>query len=147
LGEDTIDSQSAKDVAKAFVRKRAGRALTVSAPVLEEVGKPIWLVPVVTNVPRDDAAFVGQVVVDALNGEVLTEEGEVLAMVEKGHPSLGFRPLPLEKQQRMSELMDRNNEGLLTEHEQDELRTLVDESLALTITNLEQLDHRIRPED
>ena len=147
LGEDAIDSQSAKELAKAFVQKGAGRCLTVSDPVLEQVGKPIWLVPVVTNVPRDDAAFVGQVVVDAQNGDVLTNEGEIVAMVKKAHPSLGFRSLPSEEQLRMSELMDRNNDGLLTEQEQDELRVLVDQSLALTITNLEQLDRRLCPED
>jgi hypothetical protein len=147
VGEDTISSHRAKEVAKAFVRRRVGRCLTVRDPVLEEGGGWVWLVPVVTNVRREEAAFVGQVVVDARTEEVLTNEGEIAALFKRAHSNLGFLPFPAEKERRLSDLLSRAQEGPLTGEEREELDRLVTEQQALQLANLEQLDRRLLPGD
>ena len=147
FGEGFLDSQTAKDQASAFLRRRAGRCLTVREPILEETDIPVWLVPVITNVAPREAIFVGQVVVNAKTGKVLNIERDVVEMIKKGHRSLGFEKFPLEKQEHLAELLAENQERVLTEDEQKEMENLLAEEQSLQIRNLEELEKRLLPKD
>jgi hypothetical protein len=147
LGGDTMDSRAAREQTKAFVQRRVGCCLTVRDPILEEGGGLMWLVPVVTNVPTEEATFVGQVVMNAHTGEILTKEGEVAAMLKRAHTGLGFRSFPAEKEARLSELLSRAQESPLSKEEQDELMRLVTEQQDLQLANLEQLEARLLPDN
>ena len=139
FGEDFLDSQAAKEQASAFLHERAGKCLTVREPILEETDTPVWLIPVITNVDKREAAFVGQIVLNAKTGEILNEQRDVVEMIKKGHQSLGFHKFPLQKQERLAELLSENHERELTEPEQEEMENLLAEEQSLQIMNLEQL--------
>jgi len=143
LGEGFLDSQKAKEQAKSFLHKRAGRCLTVIQPVWEETDIPICLVPVITNVDKSEADFVGQILINARTGEVLNTEQDVIEMVKKGHRSLGFREFPIEKQERLAELLAENQERILTESEQRDIKNLLNEEQLLQIKNLETLNKKL----
>ncbi len=147
FGEGFLDSQIAKKQAIAFLRRRVGRCLTIREPILEETDTPVWLVPVITNVDKCEATFVGQVVVNAKTGKVLNIERDIVEMIKKGHRSLGFHIFPLEKQERLAELLAENREGILTEDEQGEMENLLAEEQSLQIKNLEDLEKRLLPRD
>jgi len=145
FGEGFLDSQTAKKRAITFLHRRAGRCLTVREPVLEEADAPVWLIPVITNVAPREAIFVGQVVVNAKTGKVLNVERDVVEMIKKGHRSLGFHIFPLEKQNRLAELLAENRERVLTEDEQEEMENFLAEEQSLQIKNLEELERRLLP--
>jgi|GEM_PF-815570 len=147
FGEDFLDSQTAKERASDFLHRRAGRCLTVREPILEEADTPVWLVPVITNVNKHEAAFVGQIVVDAKTGKVLSEEHDVVEMIKKGHQSLGFHRFPLQKQGRLAELLAENRDRVLTQYEQKEMETLLAEEQSLQVRNLEGLGKRLLEKD
>ena len=147
FGEGFLDSQTAKEQAIASLRRRAGRCLTVREPILEETDTPVWLVPVITNVDKREATFVGQIVVNAKTGKVLNVERDVYEMIKKGHLSLGFHKFPLEKQERLAELLAENQEGILTQDEQKEMESLLAEEQLLQIRNLEELEKRLLKKD
>ena len=140
FGEDFLDSQMAKEQASHFLHGRAGRCLTVREPILEETDTPVWLVPVITNVGKREAAFVGQIVINAKTGEVLNEEQDVVEMIKKGRQSLGFHEFPFQKRERLAELLTENQERFLTEDEQKEMENLLAEEQSLQIRNLEELE-------
>jgi len=147
FGEDFLDSQTAKEQAIAFLRGRAGRCLTVREPILEETDTPVWLVPVITNVAPCEATFVGQIVVNAKTGKVFNAERDVVEIIKKGHRSLGFRKLPLEKQNRLAELLAENQESTLTQDELKEMENLLAEEQSLQIRNLEEMEKRLLLKD
>jgi len=147
FGEGVLDSQTAKKQAIAFLHRRAGRCLTAKEPILEEADTPVWLVPVITSVDKRKATFVGQIVVNAKTGKVLNAERDVVEMLKKGHQSLGFHKFPLEKRERLAELLAENQEGVLTEAEQKEMGNLLAEEQSLQIRNLEELDKRLPKKD
>ncbi len=147
FGEDFLDSQTAKEQASAFLHERAGKCLTVREPVLEETDIPVWLVPVITNVDKSDAAFVGQIVLNAKTGEVLNKQRDVVEMIKKGHRSLGSCEFPLQKQERLAELLAENQERELTRSEQADMENLLAEEQSLQIRNLEQLEKRLLERD
>jgi hypothetical protein len=147
FGEGFLDSQKAKWQAITLLRKRAGKCLTVREPILEEAGTFVWLVPVITNVDKREASFVGQIVVDAKTGKVLSEEQDVVEMIKKGHKSLGFQIFPLEKQERLAELLAQNQEEILTQEEKKEMENLLAEEQALQIKNLQEIEKRLLPDN
>lgn len=147
FGEGFLDGKTAKEQAIAFLRRRAGRCLIAREPILEETNTPVWIVPVITNVDKREATFVGQIVVNAKTGKVLNIERDVIEMIKKGHQSLGFHIFPLEKQERLAELLAENREMVLTENEQKEMEYLLAEEQALQIKNLEELERRLLPKD
>jgi hypothetical protein len=143
FGAGLLNGETAKAQAVAFLRRRAGKCLTVREPILEEVDKPVWLVPVLTNVASASAAFVGQIVVDAKTGAVLNTESDIVEMIKKGHVSFGFEPFPPEKQNRLAELLASNQEDTLTAGEKREIEALLTEEQALQAQNLETLEKRL----
>lgn len=147
FGDNFLDSQTAKEQAIAFLHRRAGRCLTVREPILEETDIPVWLVPVITNVAPPEATFVGQIVVNAKTGKVFNAERDVIEMIKKGHRSLGFHELPLEKQKRLAELLAGNQERILTQDEQKKMDNLLAEEQSLQIKNLEEMEKRLLPKD
>jgi len=147
FGEGFLDSQIAKERASEFLQRRAGRCLTVREPIPEETDTPVWLVPVITNVDKHEAAFVGQIVINAKTGKVLNEEHDVVEMIKKGHQSLGFHRFPPQKQERLAELLTENRERVLTQDEQKEMENLLAEEQSLRIRNLEEMEKRLLKKD
>ena len=145
FSNDLLDSEAAKAQAMAFLRQRAGKCLTVRDPILEEADQPVWLAPVLTNVAPSLATFVGQIVVNARTGHVLSTEAAVVDMVKRGHDSLGFEPFPSEKQNRLAELLGANRQGRLNSEENREMEMLLAEEQALQVRNLETLEKRLLP--
>ena len=130
-----------RDTALRFLRKRAGRCLTVREPILKESSPPIWVVPIFTNVAPP--VEVGEIPVDADTGEVLSTEMDVAEMIENGHVSFGFESLAIEKQERLTELLALNSEQVLAPEVRQEMDTLLAEEQALQIRNLETLGKRL----
>jgi hypothetical protein len=57
-----------------------------------------------------------------------------------------LKQLSAAKQERLAELMDKNNEGLITQAECDELQALVEEVDQIMLANSETLARAMRPE-
>ncbi|MDE0426909.1 hypothetical protein F4Y59_10810 [Candidatus Poribacteria bacterium] len=136
-----LKRDEARDAASAFLRKRAGRCLTVREPVFKETVPPLWVVPIFTNVAPP--VEVGEIIVDADTGEVLSTQQDVVKMMKKGHVSFGFESFAIEKQERLAELLALNNERTLESNEKQEMETLLAEEQKLQIRNLETLEKRL----
>ena len=136
-----LKRDEAKEAALTFLQKRAGRCLTIREPILKESIPPIWVVPTFTNVAPP--VGVGEVLVNANTGEVLSTERDVAEMIKKGHVSFGFEPLAVEKQERLAELLALNSEKTLERKEKQEMEALLAEEQALQVRNLETLEKRL----
>ena len=136
-----LKRDEARDAASAFLRKRAGRCLTVREPVFKKTVPPLWVVPIFTNVAPP--VKVGEILVDADTGEVLNRQQDVAEMMKKGHVSFGFESFAIEKQERLAELLALNNERTLESNEKQEMETLLAEEQKLQIRNLETLEKRL----
>lgn len=136
-----LKRDEAKDTALAFLRKRAGRCLTVREPNLKDSDPPIWVVPIFTNV--SPPVEVGEILIDADTGKVLNTQQDVAEMIKKGHVSFGFESFAAEKQERLAELLALNSEKTLASKEKREMETLLSEEQALQIRNLETLEKRL----
>ncbi len=136
-----LERYEAREAASTFLRKRAGRCLTVREPVLKETVSSLWVVPIFTNVapPME----VGEIIVDADTGEVLSTQNDVAEMMKKGHVSFGYKSLAREKQERLAELLALNGEKPLELEEQQEMEALLAEEQELQIRNLETLEKRL----
>lgn len=130
-----------KGAALTFLQKRAGRCLTVREPILKQSTPPTWVVPIFTNVAPP--VGVGEILVGADTGEVLTTERDVTEMIKKGHVSFGFESLAMEKQERLAELLALNTEKVLESEAKEEMEALLAEEQALQIRNLETLERRL----
>ncbi|MCH8295928.1 hypothetical protein IH992_33025 [Candidatus Poribacteria bacterium] len=147
FGKGFLDSETAKVQAIDFLRRRAGRCLTVREPIFEEIDLPFWLVPVVTNVAPCQATFVGQIIINATTGKVLNSERDVVEMIKKGHQSLGFQKLLPRKQERLAELLAINHQAALTGNEKKEMENLLTEEQALQVRNLKAVEKRLLTKD
>ena len=136
-----LKRDEARDAALTLLRKRAGRCLMAKEPILKKSTPPIWGVPVFTNVAPP--IEVGEIHVAADTGEVLSTEIDVAEMIRKGHVSFGFEPLPVEKQERLAELLALNGEKMLAPEETQEMEALLAEEQELQIRNLETLGKRL----
>ena len=110
-------------------------------PNLKDSDSLIWVVPIFTNV--ESSVKVGEILVDANTGEVLSTEQDVTEMVEKGHVSFGFESFAAEKQERLAELLALNSEKTLESKEKQEMEALLAEEQTLQIRNLETLEKRL----
>ena len=136
-----LKRDEARDAALKFLRKRAGRCLMVREPILKESTPPIWVVPIFTNV--SPSVGVGEILVNADTGKVLSTEMDVAEMIEKGHVSFGFESFAMEKQERLIELLTLNSEKTLEPKEKQEMEALLAEEQALQVQNLETLEKRL----
>ena len=136
-----LERDEVRDTALTFLRKRAGRCLMAKEPILKESTPPVWTVPIFTNV--DPPVEVGEILIDADTGQVLSTEMDVAEMIEKGHVSFGFESFAIEKQERLTELLALNNEKVLESEEKQEMEALLAEEQALQIQNLETLGKRL----
>ena len=136
-----LKRDEARDAALAFLRKRAGRCLTVREPILKESIPSIWAVPIFTNVAPP--VEVGEILIDADTGDVLSTQQDVAEMIKKGHVSFGYKSLAVEKQERLAELLALNNERTLELEEKQEMESLLAEEQELQIRNLETLEKRL----
>ena len=119
----------AKDTVLAFLQKHAGRCLTLREPIFKEVAPPVWIVPVFTNVVPPTE--VGEIIVDADTGKVLSTDKDVAEMIKMGHTSFGFETFAVEKQERLAELLALNGEKPLELEAKQEMETLLAEEQAL----------------
>lgn len=136
-----LKRDEARDTALAFLQKRAGWCLIAREPNLKDSDSLIWVVPIFTNV--ESSVKVGEILVDANTGEVLSTEQDVTEMVEKGHVSFGFESFAAEKQERLAELLALNSEKTLESKEKQEMEALLAEEQTLQIRNLETLEKRL----
>ena len=136
-----LERDEVRDTALTFLRKRAGRCLIAREPILKESTPSLWVVPIFTNV--DPPVEVGNIFIDGDTGQVLTTEMDVAEMIRKGHVSFGFEPLPVEKQERLAELLALNGEKMLESEETQEMEALLAEEQELQIRNLETLGKRL----
>ena len=136
-----LKRDEARDAALTLLRKRAGRCLMAKEPILKESTRPLWVVPIFTNVAPP--VEVGEIHVDAETGEVLSTEMDVAEMIENGHVSFGFESLAIEKQERLTELLALNSEQVLAPEVIQEMDALLDEKQALQIRNLQRLEKRL----
>lgn len=105
----SLKRDEAKAAAVALLRRRAGKCLIAREPIFKAAeAPPVWVVPIFTNV--EFPVGVGEIVIDADTGEVLSTKREVGDMIKKGHASFGFKLFPLEKQERLAELLALNGE-------------------------------------
>ncbi len=130
-----------KDTALAFLQKHAGRCLTVREPIFKEGVRPVWIVPVFTNVAPP--IEVGEITVDADTGKVLSTDKDVVEVIKKGYPSFGFETFAMEKQERLAELLALNGEKPLLSEAKREMETLLAEEQSLQLRNLETLEKRL----
>ena len=136
-----LKRDEARDTALAFLQKHSGRCLIAREPNLKDSDSLIWVVPIFTNV--ESSVKVGEILVDANTGEVLSTEQDVPEMVEKGHVSFGFESFAAEKQERLAELLALNSEKTLESKEKQEMEALLAEEQTLQIRNLETLEKRL----
>ena len=136
-----LKRDEAQDTASAFLRKRAGRCLMAREPILRESLPAIWAIPIFTNVAPP--VEVGEILVDADNGEVLSTQQDVAKMMKKGHVSFGFETFTVEKQERLAELLALNNKKTLDLEEKSEMEALLAEEQELQLQNLERLEKRL----
>ena len=136
-----LERDEVRDTALTFLRKRAGRCLMVTEPILKESTPPTWGVPIFTNV--DPPVEVGEIHIDAETGEVLSTEMDVAEMIENGHVSFGFESFAEKKQERLSELLALNSEQVLAPEVIQEMDALLAEKQALQIRNLQTLEKRL----
>ena len=136
-----LKRDEAKEAALTFLQKRAGRCLTTREPMLKQSTPPTWVIPIFTNVAPP--VEVGEILVEANTGEVLSTEMDVAGMIKKGHVSFGFKSLTIEKQERLAELLALNNEKVLESEAKEEMEALLAEEQELQIQNLETLERRL----
>lgn len=86
---------------------------------------------------------VGEIIVDADTGKVLSTNKDVYSMIKKGYLSFGFETFAIEKQKRLAELLALNGEISLESEAKQEMETLLAEEQALQIRNLETLEKRV----
>ena len=136
-----LKRDEARDTASAFLRKRAGRCLMTREPILRESLPVIWVIPIFTNVAPP--VEVGEILVDADTGEVLSTQQDVAEMMKNGHVSFGYKSLAMEKQERLAELLALNGEKPLESGKQQEMEALLAEEQELQLRNLETLEKRL----
>ena len=130
-----------RDTALVFLQEHAGRCLTTREPIFKEVVPAVWEVPVFTNVAPP--LEVGEIIVDADTGKVLSTDKDVHNMIKKGYASFGFETFDAEKQGRLAELLALNGERPLESEAKQEMETLMAEEQALQLRNLETLEKRV----
>ena len=130
-----------RDTVLDFLQKHAGRCLTIREPIFNEAVPAVWEVPVFTNVAPP--LEVGDIIIDADTGKVLSTNKDVYNMIKKGYPSFGFETFAVEKQKRLAELLAQNGEIPLDSEAKQEMKTLLAEEQTLQLRNLETLEKRI----
>lgn len=130
-----------RDSALVFLQNHVGKCLIVQEPILEDSDPLVWKVPVFTNVAP--TLEVGEIIIHAETGEILSTDKDVSEMIKKGHISFGFEPFAEDKQKRLAELLALNGEGQLESDAKQEMEYLLAEEQALQLQNLEALEKRL----
>lgn len=130
-----------RDTALVFLQEHAGRCLAIREPIFKEVVPAVWEVPVFTNVAPP--LEVGEIIVDADTGKVLSTDKDIYNMIKKGYASFGFETFTVEKQKRLAELLALNGERPLESEAKQEMETLLAEEQTLQLRNLETLEKRV----
>lgn len=130
-----------KNTALDFLRKHAGRCLTVREPIFKGTESLFWTVPVITNVAPP--LEVGEIIIDAGTGKIVNTDKDVIEMIKKGHISFGFETFAAKKQKRLAELLALNSEKPLESEAKQEMEALLAEEQALQLRNLETLEKQL----
>ena len=132
----------AKRIAKDFLASCIGEALAPQNPSLDEK-HAIWRVPIVIELLLKGWTEVGTLEIDANTGCVLTESPSFSALWKRFRTLLGIEDFPEDKQARLSELLELNNDGALTPEQKNELEQLMKEADAQEALNLQRLASRL----
>nr|MBC8235096.1 hypothetical protein [bacterium] len=126
----------AKRIAKDYLASCIGDALVPKTPSLEKK-RAVWQVPIAIELLVEGWTEVGTLEIDANTGLVLTESLSFPALWKRFRALLGIEDFPSDKQARLSELLELNNDGLLTLEQKIELEQLMKEADEQETLNLQ----------
>ena len=107
-----------------LLQAEVGYMLCPGTPTFDvETGQ--WRMPVLPNLCNGKVGSVGEMLIDAATGKVLTDGYAVNKMAEEAGAQLGIEKLPDDIQERTDELLDEQNRRSLTDEEQRELDDLL----------------------
>jgi hypothetical protein len=132
----------AKRIAKDYLASRIGDALAPKTPSLDKK-RAVWQVPIAIELLVEGWTEVGTLEIDANTGCVLTESPTFSALWKRFRAILGIEDFPADKQARLSELLELNNDDTLTPEQKNELEQLMKEADAQEALNLQRLASRL----
>jgi len=136
-------AQQARRKALKILRQHAGYLLRTGKPTFDvEMGR--WHVPALTNPRKGTPVSVGEVIIAAESGEVLTDLNSILNFTEKAGLHLGIEKFPEAFQNRISFLLTKNNNGELTADEKRELNEMMEKWRSKNLENAQRLVENIR---
>lgn len=132
-------------------RRRALKLLREHAGYLFRTGTPtfdantfVWRVPVFPNLKRGKQQPIGDVHLKADTGEILTDSFAILEMSDKVLPLLGVEHFNEGFQKRIDELLNKNNNGELSQAERRLLEDMVQKTQVKDVENIQRLTERLR---
>jgi len=139
----TRTAQQARRKAIKIMREHAGYLLRTGKPTFDiKTGQ--WHVPALTNPRKGIPVSVGEVIIDAESGEVLTDSNSIHNFTEEAGLHLGIEKFPEAFQERMSILLTKNNNGELTDDEKRELDEMMERWRSKNLENTRRLVENIR---
>ncbi|MBM3243190.1 hypothetical protein FJZ31_43575 [Candidatus Poribacteria bacterium] len=118
-------AQQARRKALKILREHAGYLLRTGKPTFD-IETERWHVPALTNPRKGIPVNVGEVIIAAESGEVLTDLNSILSFAEEAGLHLGIEKFPEAFQERISFLLAKNNNGELTADEKRELNEMME---------------------
>jgi len=131
------EGQARRRVLK-LLRKHAGYMLRTGTPVFD-AKTFVWRVPVVPNLKRGKAEPIGEVRLEADTGKILTDSFAILEMSNKAASFLGVERFDESFQERLEALLNKNNNGELSQAEQRVLESMVQKIQAKDLENIQRL--------
>jgi hypothetical protein len=142
FGKGVRTGNLAKQIAKDYLAACIGTALVPQTPSLDKRRK-VWRVPIAIELLVEGWTEVGTLEIDAKTGTVLDESPSSVALWKRFRSLLGIEDFPAEKQARLSELLELNNDGALTSDQKSELEQLMKEADEQETENLQRLASRL----
>ncbi len=136
-------AQQARRKALKILREHAGYLLRTGKPTFD-VDMERWHVPALTNPRKGTAVNVGEVIIAAKSGEVLTDSNSIHNFAEKAGLHLGIEKFPETFQERISFLLTQNNNGELTADEKCALNEMMKKWRSKNLENARRLVENIR---
>ena len=124
------------------MREHAGYLLRTGKPTFD-IEMEQWHVPALTNPRKGILINVGEVIIDAESGEVLTDLNSILNFAEEAGLHLGIEKFPEAFQERISFLLTKNNNGELTTDEKSELNEMMEKWRLKNLENAQRLVENI----
>jgi len=126
-----------------LLREHAGYTLCTGTPIFDAKTFE-WRVPVVPNLKHGKPEPVGEVYLKADTGEILTDSSAILEMSNKIMLFLGVERFDENFQKRFEELLNKNNNGELSQAERRVLESMAQKIQAKDLENIRRLIERLR---